>query len=146
MSNKRGDDHYVDSKLFLEQIKTYYETDKMTDELAIHIQNIAKGLSYNYRFIGYTKSWKDEMVGDAIMKMYVALERKLYNTDSGFNPFSYFNTIAWNAFSNRIQKEKKQHDGLQEYKDFVYENEMDSSSHGSVYVKPHMEYDENDEN
>lgn len=144
MGNKKTDEHYVDSNLFLEQIKIYYETDEMTNELAIHLQNIAKGLSYNHRFINYTRTWKDEMVGDAVLKMYTALEKKLYNTESGFNPFSYFNTIAWNAFSNRIKKEKRQHDGLQEYKDYVYENEMAESSNGAVYVRPHLEHDEND--
>ena len=144
MSNKKTDNHYVDAKLFLEQIREYYETDEMTTELAVHLQNIAKGLSYNYRFIGYTATWKDEMVGDAILKMYSALEKKLYKVDSGFSPFAYFNAIAWNAFSNRIKKEKKEHDGLQEYRDFVYENEMSDSTGGSVYVKPHLEADEND--
>lgn len=135
---------YVSSKLFREQLEQYYNDDKMTNELATNIIKIAEGLSYNWRFINYTKSWKDEMVGDAILKMYAALEDKKFRIDSEFNPFSYFNRIAWNAFSNRIKKEKRQHEGLEEYKQMVYENEMSDSSHGSVYVRPMLEHDTED--
>ena len=136
---------YIKSKDFKEQLKKYYETDILTDELALNIIKIAENLSYNWRFIKYTPSWKEEMIGDAIVKMYTALEKKLFKIDSDYNPFSYFNQIAWHAFSNRIKKEKKQHDGLQEYKDFVYENEMIENSGGTVYIKPHIENDEFDE-
>jgi hypothetical protein len=135
---------YVSSKTFREQLTTYYIDDKMTNELAENIVKIAEGLSYNWRFINYTKSWKEEMIGDAIVKMYSALEDKKFNIDSSFNPFSYFNRIAWNAFSNRIKKEKRQHDGLEEYKQIVYEDEMNDSSHGSVYVRPMLEHDSED--
>lgn len=136
---------YVNSKLFRQQLEEYYKTDIMTDDLAITITKIAEGLSYNYRFIRYTPSWKEEMIGDAKVKMYIALEKKLYNIDSLFNPFSYFNQIAWNAFTNRIKREKKQHDGLEDYKQMVYEGLMgDSAGDGHIYVKPCMEYDEND--
>jgi hypothetical protein len=136
--------YYVSSKKFREQLTKYYEDDNMTNELAENIVKIAEGLSYNWRFINYTSSWKEEMVGDAIVKMYSALENKLFRIESTFNPFSYFNQIAWHAFSNRIKKEKRQHDGLEEYKQIVYENEMNDSSHGSVYIKPMLEHDSND--
>jgi hypothetical protein len=126
---------YVNSNDFKRQIQEYYDSDKMTDELAINVVKIAEGLSYNWRFINYTKSWKEEMVGDAVIKMYSALEGKKYNMDSGYNPFSYFNQIAWNAFTNRIKKENKQHEGLQEYKQMLYEQNM-IESEGNVYTKP----------
>lgn len=127
----------MDSKVFREQLRVYYETDKMTNELGSNLMKIAEGLSYNWRFLNYTSSWKEDMVGDAIIKMYAALEDKKFRLDSEFNPFSYFNRIAWNAFSNRIKKEKNQHAGLQEYKQMVYEEEMNNSPYGeSVYVRP----------
>lgn len=139
------DKNYVNSKEFRRLLEEYYESDKMTNELAVNVMKIAEGLSYNWRFINYTKSWKEDMVGDAVIKMYAALESKKYNIDSQFNPFSYFNQIAWNAFSNRIKKEKKQHDGLQEYKQLVYEEEMcNPNMQGTVYVKPMLDADEND--
>lgn len=145
MSNKKGDAHYVDNHVFRRLLEEYYESDEMTDELAVNVKNIAIGLSYNYRFIGYTRTWKDEMVGDAIEKMYKALEKKLFNLESEFKPFSYFNQIAWHAFTNRINKEKAQHEGLKEYKDMKYAEEMNSpDSQGHVYVRPMMDGDEND--
>lgn len=144
MSNRN--EYYVNSKEFRQQLMDYYETDKMTNELALNVMKIAEGLSYNHRFIRYSKSWKDEMVGDAIVKMYHALEKKLYNIESEFNPFSYFNRIAWNAFTNRINKEKGQHEGLNEYKEMVYMQSMSGpDSMGHVYVKPVMEGDEYDD-
>jgi DNA-directed RNA polymerase specialized sigma24 family protein len=119
----------------------------MTNNLASNIVKIAEGLSYNHRFIRYSRSWKEEMVGDAIVKMYHALEKKLYNIESEFNPFSYFNRIAWNAFTNRINKEKGQHEGLNEYKEMVYMDSMSGpDAMGHVYVKPVMEGDEYDDN
>lgn len=143
---KNKNEYYVNSKEFRELLTEYYRTDKMTNELAKNIVNIAEGLSYNHRFIRYSKSWKEEMVGDAIVKMYHALEKKLYNIESEFNPFSYFNRIAWNAFTNRINKEKGQHEGLNEYKDMVYmENMSGPDAMGHVYVKPVMEGDEYDD-
>jgi hypothetical protein len=137
--------YYVSPKLFRQQIQTYYESDIMNDELAMNLVKIAEGLSYKYNFINYTKTWKDEMIGDAIVKMYTALESKKFRIESEFSPFAYFNQIAWNAFSNRIKKEKKQHDGLEEYKQMCYEDSMnDPESQGHVYVKPMMDSDEND--
>lgn len=143
---KAKEKYYVNSKEFRQQLQDYYESDKMTDDLALNIMKIAEGLSYNHRFIRYSQSWKQEMVGDATLKMYHALEKKLFNIDSEFNPFSYFNRIAWNAFANRIKKEKSQHEGLEEYKDIIYMDAMnDPNSMGHIYVKPHMEGDEYDD-
>jgi hypothetical protein len=145
MSKAEKDKNYVNSKEFTRLLKEYYETDIMTNELAVNVMKIAEGLSYNWRFINYTSGWKEDMVGDAVIKMYAALESKKFNLDSEYNPFSYFNKIAWNAFSNRIKKEKKQHEGLQEYKQMVYEEEMtDPNMQGTVYIKPIMDNDEND--
>jgi DNA-directed RNA polymerase specialized sigma24 family protein len=142
---KEKNPYYTTAKVFREQLAEYYETDKMTDELALNIVKIAEGLSFNYRFINYTASWKEDMVGDAIIKMYAALEGKKFRLDSEFNPFSYFNQIAWHAFANRIKKEKKQHEGLEEYKSMMYEQGMnDSSASGHVYVKPMMSGDGED--
>ena len=134
--------YYVSSKIFRQQLEKYYEDDIMSNELALNVVKIAEGLSYNYRFINYT--WKDEMVGDAILKMYAALEDKKFKIESDYNPFSYFNQIAWNAFSNRIKKENRQHEGLEEYKQMVYENEMSESSHGSIYIRPMLDHDSED--
>jgi len=38
--------------------------------------------------------------------MFKALMSKKYDREKGTNPFSYFTRIAFNAFRNRIKKEK----------------------------------------
>lgn len=136
---------YVSPKVFRKQLEEYYKSDIMTNTLAENIVKIAEGLSYNWRFLNYSKSWKEDMVGDAVVKMYSALESKKFMLEmENSNPFSYFNQIAWNAFSNRIKKEKRQHEGLEQYKQMLYEEGMNESSDGSVYVKPMLEYDDED--
>lgn len=51
-------------------------------------------------------TYREEMVGDGVIRMMKALMAKKYNRDKGTNPFSYFTRIAFNAFRNRIKKEK----------------------------------------
>ena len=63
--------HYVNSKQFEEEIRLFYKTDNMTEYLADAIKRIAYGLSFAPNFINY--SYRDEMMGDAIVKMYQAL-------------------------------------------------------------------------
>ena len=120
----RGKDrpHYVNSKDFLRELTSYYDqgVDNVSEILGIYIFKIATGLSYAPNFINY--SYRDDMVGDAIVKMFSALKNKKFNLDSGNNPFSYFTTIAFHAFINRIKKEKKQREVVTEYQEQVYEN------------------------
>jgi hypothetical protein len=66
-------------------------------------------------------SYKEEMIGDAIIKMMTALTRHRFKCDLGFNPFSYFTKVAYRAFQNRIKKEKKEHDTIHRYQEEVYE-------------------------
>jgi hypothetical protein len=129
--------HYVNGNEFEDAIRKYYETDKITDYLGESIKKIAVGLSYAGNFINY--SYKDDMVGDAVVKMYQALKYKKFKLDQGFKPFSYFTTIAFHAFISRIKKEKKHHQLIEEYKDRQYtlmiNADEDMRSH-KVYVKP----------
>ena len=71
------ENYYVDPVEFKESLRKYYETDNLTDDLAENIKKIAYGLSYNSSFINYT--YKDDMIGDALIKMYAALKFKKYN-------------------------------------------------------------------
>jgi len=121
--------HYVNSKVLLQQITEYYnkpEDEDMDPELAINISKIAKGLSYAPNFINY--SYKDDMIGDAVVKMFTALQNKKFDITSGHNPFSYFTTIAFHAFINRIKKEKKYREVVSEYQESVYEDIMGSDN------------------
>ena len=116
--------HYVNAKDFTADITTYYEsgTDDIGNKLGESIYKIAKGLSFAPNFINY--SYKDDMIGDAIVKMFSALQSKKFKLEKGHNPFSYFTTIAFHAFINRIKKEKKQRQVVTEYQEMVYDDIM----------------------
>jgi hypothetical protein len=128
--------HYVNAKEFEEGIRTFYAAGTLTEYLGESVSKIANGLSYAPNFMNY--SYRDEMVGDAIVKMIAALKHKKFNLDSGYSPFSYFTTIAFHAFINRIKKEKKHHETLEQYKEKVYTDKMmegTSQTGGHVYIE-----------
>jgi len=129
--------HYVNSKQFEEEIRQYYKTDQITNYLADSIRRIAYGLSFLPNFINY--SYKDEMIGDAVVKMYQALKYKKFHLDKGFSPFSYFTTIAFHAFISRIKKEKKHHQLIADYRERNYDallNKDEESTGVRVYTEP----------
>lgn len=135
------ENYYVDPEEFKTSLRAYYDSDIMTDDLAETIKKIAYGLSYNGSFINYT--YKDDMIGDALIKMYSALKNKKYSFEAASNPFSYFTTIAFHAFINRIKKEKRHHEAVKNYREKMYEDIMTDpeTSNGLIYVKPTSDYD-----
>lgn len=120
-AKKEKKPHYVNAKEFTQDIVEYYGsgTDEIGEKLGESIYKIATGLSYAPNFINY--SYRDDMIGDAIVKMFSALQMKKFDITSGNNPFSYFTTIAFHAFINRIKKEKKQRQVVSDYQEMVYE-------------------------
>jgi len=84
-------------------------------------------------------SYKEDMVGDAVLKMYQAILHKKFKLNQGFSPFGYFTTIAYHAFICRIKKEKKHHEVVEEYKERNFDIMMnDNEEYGSskVYTRP----------
>lgn len=139
--------HYVNSREFEDEIQKFYKSNFISQKLGDSINKIAHGLSYAPNFINY--SYKDDMIGDAIVKMVSALKNKKFKLNSGFSPFSYFTTIAFHAFINRIKKEKKHHETVSNYRDKLYTDLMTSSDNEggynpyNIYVDPSSN-DEND--
>jgi DNA-directed RNA polymerase specialized sigma24 family protein len=132
---KKNKEHYVNREEFENELRDYYETDVMNDALCIKLQKIATGLSFAPSFVNY--SYRDDMVGDAMIKMYTALRDKKFRFAEGSSPFSYFTTIAYNEFVSRIKREKRHHDVVSSYKQRVYEEYMtDPEMAGYIYVKP----------
>lgn len=125
--------HYINQEELKAAIEAYYKSDICTDYLCECINKIAQGLSFSPSFINY--SYKDDMVGDAVVKMFSALKRKKFDLKSETSPFSYFTTIAFHAFINRIKKEKKHHEAVTAYRDSKYE-ELLTSGEINIYVKP----------
>jgi len=114
--------HYIDPEVFKEQIITYYNTNNFEDGVAESIYKIANRLAFAPNFINYT--YREDMVGDAVIRMVEALTAHKFDPDKG-NPFSYFTKIAFNAFCNRIKKEKRIRDTLANYRDDVYNELID---------------------
>ena len=106
---------YVQPKEFHAEILKYYESGHITDELALMINKIANKLSYAPNFINY--SYREEFIGDAIVRMFKALTARKYDSVKHSNPFAYFTRIAYNAFINRIKKEKYMHETHQKYQE-----------------------------
>lgn len=132
---KKNKEHYVNREEFENELRLYYESDQMTDDLCIKLQKIATGLSFAPSFVNY--SYRDDMVGDAMVKMYTALRDKKFKFANESSPFSYFTTIAFNEFVSRIKREKRHHDVVSNYRDRVYEDYMtDPEMSGYIYVKP----------
>jgi DNA-directed RNA polymerase specialized sigma24 family protein len=136
---KKAEDkpHYVNAKEFEDALTKYYDDDKITNYLGESIQRIANGLSYAPNFINY--SFKEDMVGDAILKMYQAILHKKFKLNQGFSPFGYFTTIAYHAFICRIKKEKKHHEVVEEYKERNFDlmmNDSDEFNSNKVYTRP----------
>jgi hypothetical protein len=123
---RKADDkakYYVEPKKFDEEIMNYYSSGKMSNELADMISKISHKLSYAPNFINY--SYREEMVGDGVIRMMKALIAKKYNREKGTNPFSYFTRIAFNAFRNRIKKEKHIHETHEKYqKEIMFMSEQ----------------------
>lgn len=137
--------YYVNPEEFKLALKKYYDTDVMTEDLGVYIKKIATGLSFLPSFINYT--YKEDMIGDALVKMYNAVQNKKYDFSTGSNPFSYFTTIAFHAFINRIKKENKHHDTIREYKSQMYQTMMtDPEMSSYIYVKPEDEEEDDSYN
>jgi len=111
-------ENYVDPETFKNQIVKFYSDDKLTEELGKAVKDIATRLGFAPNFINYT--YKEEMIGDAIEKMMKALLNKKFSPEKG-NAFSYYTKIAFNAFCNRIKKEKRNHEAIIGYQTQVYE-------------------------
>jgi|TARA_R110000824_G_scaffold245720_1_gene434820 hypothetical protein len=123
-TKKDKDRYYVNGNEFKAAIQEFYDSGDVPipGSLAIYVKKIADGLSFAPNFINY--SYKEDMVGDAIVKMLSALMNKKYDPSTGSNPFSYFTTIAFHAFINRIKKEKKHRDMISDYQEAVYDELM----------------------
>lgn len=128
-------EYYVEPNKFDAEIMSYYDTGVISNELADMISKISHKLSYAKNFINY--SYREEMVGDGVIRMMKALIAKKYDREKGTNPFSYFTRIAFNAFRNRIKKEKHIHETHEKYKRelmFMSEQFNNLSKNNNIHI------------
>lgn len=133
--------HYVDNKALYASICEWKEEMKNADEgvfvpvprfVAECIMKISENLTRRYNFSGYTATWKEEMVGDAIEHClrYV----KNFDTEKYKNPHAYITRICFNAFVQRIKKERQ--DTAIKYKVFL----SDSSNYAVDGEEPDFDF------
>lgn len=108
--------NYVNNKELLKAITSwkqelYANTDpnkiiRQNDTIGLAIMLIAEGLSKRFNFSGYTQSWRQEMIADGIE----ASIKGLHNFDETKydNPHAYITMACFNAFVQRIKKERKE--------------------------------------
>ena len=113
--NKKKTEHYVDNKVFLEEMKKYRKKvlsarkrnrrdPPINDYIGECFLKIANHLSYRPNFINYT--YKEDMISDGIENCLTYVAN--FDPEKSSNPFAYFTQIIYYAFIRRIQKEKKQ--------------------------------------
>lgn len=79
---------------------------QQNDTIGLAIMLIAEGLSKRFNFSGYTQSWKQEMISDGIeasIKGLINFDETKYD-----NPHAYITMACFNAFVQRIKKERKE--------------------------------------
>ena len=115
LTKKKKTEHYVDNKVFLEEMKKYRKKvlsarkrnrkdPPINDYIGECFLKIANHLSYRPNFINYT--YKEDMISDGIENCLTYVAN--FDPEKSNNPFAYFTQIIYYAFIRRIQKEKKQ--------------------------------------
>lgn len=124
--NPNAEKFYVAPEELRSQIQDFYNTDKMSNDLGRNILKVVNGLGSTRRFNEY--SYLDEMKSDATMKIVRAISLKNFKVDTKTNPFSYFTTIAFHAFCNRIKLEKKNRETIDKLQVSIYDDLISENS------------------
>lgn len=135
------EEYYVDPEEFAKCIKEYYETEndkcRNYERLGEFFLKIATRMTTASSFARY--SWKEDFIGEALIKMIKALRNKKYSFEFGSSPFSYYSQIAYWAFISVIKNEKKQAEIAKKFREEKYEEmfrESDDTDSRNVYIRP----------
>lgn len=128
--------YYVEPARLSFLIEEYYGNGVISDELATYLYNIANRISFAPNFVNY--SWKEEMIGDGLIKQMLALKNRKFDPKRG-NAFSYFTKIVYNAFKNRIKNENKEHNVIKELQKQNYDTL--TTQHRRITTDDHNEFD-----
>ncbi|MEG1299471.1 MAG: hypothetical protein RSC93_02015 [Erysipelotrichaceae bacterium] len=111
--------NYIDKVLFTAKINDYNKISKeaeeqglpvpkIPDSIGVDILKLANGLGSRYNFSNYT--YRDEMVGEAILSAVKAIRNRKFDGEKSSNAFSYFTTVMWYAMLNKMKEEKAEHE------------------------------------
>lgn len=115
MSNNK--EHYVSNKAFYNEMVIFLaarearlergeEPPEIPESIAMKIYKIANRLATKPNFRNYT--YIEEMISDGLENSFRYIHK--FNPEKSDNPFAYFTTVCYNAFVQRINKEKRQAD------------------------------------
>jgi hypothetical protein len=102
--------HYIDKKLLNEELKKYRDTNIISEQLALYIQQIVENYSSKGSFKTY--SYLDDMKSCAVCRILDQLDK----LDPEKNAFAYMTTMIYNVFIAFIGAEKKYCDMKDEYR------------------------------
>lgn len=120
--------NYVDNDLLHQEIVAWLdrlnenEQERIPEFVGDAIQKIAYGLGSYWKFVNYTQTWKEEMIGDAIINCVKYLSN--YNPEKYDNPHAYITMCCYSAMQQRIKKEKLQQ--VTKYKYFSENFDVDA--------------------
>ena len=103
MARKRSR-YFVDKDALKQEIKTYQETEVMSEELGKMLLLMAKKYASKANFSGY--SYKEDFVSFSIYRMIMML-KKIDCERPDSNPFSYLTQLMYWSFVATINKENK---------------------------------------
>lgn len=114
--SKKSPQHYVDNKRLNEELIKYcieyrrckeedIKLPRANDYIGSCILKICNGLGFRFNFVSY--SYRDEMIGDAILNCIKVI--KNFDPAKSSNPFAYLSQIAYFAMIRKIKQEKKLH-------------------------------------
>jgi len=109
--------HYVNGKDLYDEFVKYHEYKKqclaegkdippLTNKIGAAIIQIATRRCNSWRFVGYSDSWKEEMISNAIML--AAIHGHNFDPSKSSNAFAYLTAICNNAIVEQIKREKKE--------------------------------------
>lgn len=115
MIKRRKKTDYINNAKLLEELSKYRdklleanknntELPRISNYIGESIIDLCNRLALRPNFIGYTSNWKDDMINDAILQCLAAVDN--FDPTKSNNPFGYLTRVAWNAFIQRISKEK----------------------------------------
>lgn len=109
--------HYINNKDLYEELCKYNEKKKaalangeeippLTEKIGMAIIQIANRRCNSWNFVGYSDSWKQEMVSNAILV--ATIRGHNFDPEKSNNPFAYFTQICNNAIVEQLKNEKRQ--------------------------------------
>lgn len=137
--------NYIEKDVFFDMIKEYQRRCKQAeeenkprpqipDDLGAVFLRVAQGIAMRPNWRDYT--YVDEMVNDALEACCKAV-RSFDTSNEKKNPFGYFSRTVWNAFLQRLKKEKRQtYVKFKSHEQFVIESSL---AEGDYDASPTMD-------